>query len=242
MSSSSTFWALIPAAGSSRRMGASAIPKQYLPLHGRTVLEWALAPFLDRVDCAGAVVVLAAEDAHWSKLGLSRNARIATAVGGTERAASVLQGLAALRGRAGPDDWVLVHDAARPCLSGADLAQLLDAVRADEVGGLLAVPVTDTLKRSAPDARVAKTVSRDQLWRALTPQMFRYEVLERALSQAAGQGMNVTDEAQAVELIGLQPRLVAGSADNLKITVPEDLRRAQQILAMRSDATVSPVP
>lgn len=233
-------WALLPCAGNGSRSGASG-PKQYAPVAGQPLVLHTLAAFAAVPRLSGVLVVVSAGDGFFAQY---PNAPFLVAdCGGATRAQSVLNGIGALQARgAAADDWVLVHDAARPCLSGADLAQLLDAVRADEVGGLLAVPVTDTLKRSAPDARVAKTVSRDQLWRALTPQMFRYEVLERALSQAAGQGMNVTDEAQAVELLGLQPRLVAGSADNLKITVPEDLRRAQQILAMRSDATVSPVP
>lgn len=188
------------------------------------------------------VIALAADDRRWSGLALSRDTRITTTVGGAERASSVRQGLAALRGRAEQSDWVLVHDAARPCLSGGDLDRLIVALRDDEVGGLLAAPVTDTLKKSGADGRVAATVNRADLWRALTPQMFRYELLERALAQAAHQQVSVTDEAQAIELLGLQPRLVAGSADNIKITVPEDLARAEQILATLQAAAMSPKP
>jgi 2-C-methyl-D-erythritol 4-phosphate cytidylyltransferase len=231
MSASSRFWAVIPAAGSSRRMGPGAFPKQYLRLRGRSVLEWSVAPFLARSDCAGIVVALAVDDKHWSTLELSRNPRITPRVGGAERSDSVQQGLQALRDKAGQDDWILVHDAARPCLSGYDLQQLIDALRTDEVGGLLAAPVRDTLKRADSAGRVAETVDRTGLWRALTPQMFRYALLDRALTEAASRGIGVTDEAQAVELTGSRPLLVAGSADNIKITVPEDLQRAEHILA-----------
>lgn len=231
MSASFSFWAVIPAAGSARRMGATAVPKQYLTLRGRSVLEWSVVPFLARTDCAGVVVVLSAEDKQWNTLELSRNPRVASAVGGAERWGSVQQGLKSLRDRAGQDDWILVHDAARPCLSARDLQQLIDAVQADAVGGLLAAPVSDTLKRSDDAGRVAATVDRAGLWRALTPQMFRYGLLDRALSEVALRRVSVTDEAQAVELLGSRPRLVVGSADNIKITVPEDLQRAEHILA-----------
>lgn len=231
MSPSFRFWAVIPAAGSSRRMGATAVPKQYLPLLGRSVLEWSAAPFLARPDCAGMVVVLAADDRQWAALELSRNPRVAVAVGDTERWGSVRRGLQSLRDRVGQHDWIMVHDAARPCLSRHDLQRLIDGVQADEVGGLLAAPVSDTLKRADPAGRVEATVDRTGLWRALTPQMFRYALLDRALTAAAARRVGVTDEAQAVELLGSRPRLVAGSADNIKITVPEDLQRAEHILA-----------
>ena len=231
MSASFSFWAVIPAAGVSRRMGATVVPKQYLQLRGRSVLEWSAAPFLARTDCAGVVVVLAAEDRQWSTLELSRNPRVATTIGEAERWGSVRQGLNSLRDRVGQDDWVLVHDAARPCLSRHDLQQLIHAVQADEMGGLLAAPMSDTLKRADDAGRVDATVDRTGLWRALTPQMFRFGLLDRALHEAASRRVSVTDEAQAVELLGAKPRLVAGSADNIKITIPEDLQRAEHILA-----------
>jgi len=210
---------------------SAQLPKQYLQLAGRAVLEWSAAPFLARPDCAGVIVVLACGDQHWPTLALARNPRVQTVIGGAERADSVRQGLAALRSQLGDDDWVLVHDAARPCLQTAELAALIDRVRTDEVGGLLAAPLVDTLKRADDSGRVAATVSRERLWRALTPQMFRYGILTRALADAARRALAVTDEAQAVELGGFQPLLVAGSADNLKITLPEDLPRAERILA-----------
>jgi 2-C-methyl-D-erythritol 4-phosphate cytidylyltransferase len=144
----------------------------------------------------------------------------------------VRAGLAALQGRAEEQDWVLVHDAARPCLTDADLERVLSTLWMDEVGGMLAAPVVDTLKRADEGGRVEQTVSRASLWLALTPQMFRYGVLRRALEAAATSNANVTDEAQAIETIGLRPRLVQGSADNLKVTVPADLERARRILAV----------
>lgn len=146
---------------------------------------------------------------------------------------SVLAGLKALQTRAAPDDWVLVHDAARPCLATADLDRLVAELHDDAVGGLLAAPVVDTLKRADDSGRVAQTVARDKLWRALTPQMFRRDILQRALDGAVAQGIAVTDEAQAVEALGLRPKLVSGDADNIKITLPEDVLRAERILRSR---------
>lgn len=229
------FWVIVPAAGRARRMGA-AVPKQYLPLAGRTVLDWSLAPFLAHERVAGIVVVLAAQDPHWPQTELARQAKIVTTTGGAERMDSVLAGLEILQGQAALEDWVLVHDAARPCLSATDLQRLLDQLHDDAVGGLLAAPVVDTLKRADEGGRVARTVAREKLWRALTPQMFRRDVLQRALDRARRDGVLATDEAQAVEALGLQPKLVAGDADNIKITLPEDLPRAERILSARSAA------
>jgi 2-C-methyl-D-erythritol 4-phosphate cytidylyltransferase len=229
--STQRWWVVIPAAGSSRRMAGLERPKQYLTLAGRTVIEWALAPFLAREDCAGVVVALHADDRYWRTLGVSADRRIATVTGGVERADSVRAGLAALAGRASEGDWVLVHDAARPCLSALDLEHLLSGLWADAVGGLLATPVVDTLKRADEGGRVSQTVTRASLWHALTPQMFRYGTLVRALEAVASAGSSVTDEAQAVEQLGLQPRLIESSSENLKVTVPADLLRAGRILA-----------
>lgn len=231
----SKFWVVVPAAGSARRMGA-AVPKQYLSLAGRTVIEWSLAPFLAHERAAGIVVVLAEQDARWSQTDLAKHAKIITATGGAERMDSVLAGIKALQGQAAAEDWVLVHDAARPCLMTADVDRLLSELRDDAVGGLLAAPVVDTLKRADAEGRVAQTVPREKLWRALTPQMFRRDVLQRALEAALARGVATTDEAQAVEALGLQPKLVAGDADNIKITLPEDLVRAERILKTRSAA------
>jgi 2-C-methyl-D-erythritol 4-phosphate cytidylyltransferase len=230
------FWVVIPAAGSGRRMGGAERPKQYLSIAGRALIEWAVAPFLRHAGCVRIVVALAADDPYWTHTSLSSSERIATTLGGGERADSVYAGLEFLRSQAQPDDWVLVHDAARPCLSDEDLASLLDELRGDAVGGLLAAPVVDTLKKSDAAGRVEATVPRQQLWRALTPQMFRFDILHWALRSARERGVVVTDEAQAVELLGLQPRLIAGSVDNLKVTTRDDLERAKRILAACSAA------
>jgi 2-C-methyl-D-erythritol 4-phosphate cytidylyltransferase len=229
------YWIVMPAAGSARRM-AAAVPKQYLPLAGRTVIEWSLAPFLQQERVSGVVVVLAQSDPRWSQTALAGHAKIITTTGGAERMDSVLAGLQALETRAAARDWILVHDAARPCLSSADLDCLVNELSNDDVGGLLAAPVVDTLKRADDRQRVDQTVPREKLWRALTPQMFRFELLRQALLSAVDNRVAVTDEAQAVEALGLRPKLIAGDADNIKITLPEDLPRAERILRSRSAA------
>ena len=221
-------FALIPAAGSGSRIGGAA-PKQYLPLAGRPLLYHAIKRICAAAEIDRVYVVLAPGDADfgrydWTEFG----ARLKPAYcGGATRAASVLNGLESARDEAAGEDWVLVHDAARPCLGAAELARLLAELRDDEVGGLLALPLADTLKR-AKDARVEATLPRDSLWRAQTPQMFRYATLLAALR--APSRTEVTDEASAVERLGLRPRLVTGSSANIKVTFPEDLRLAAAIL------------
>ncbi len=224
------FYAIMPAAGRGDRMGSER-PKQYLTLVGRAVIEWAAAPLLARPECRRLIIALPPEDRVFESLALASDARVQRVVGGGERVDSVRAGMRFLENEAREDDWVLVHDAARPCLSDEELAALLTHLQNDSVGGLLARPVVDTLKRGQGD-RVQTTVLRVDLWRALTPQMFRYGVLTEALRRC--QGQPVTDESQAVEALGLQPRLVAGSEENLKITYPEDLFRAERILRERS--------
>lgn len=235
------YWLVMPAAGIGRRFGDSK-PKQYAPLHGRTVIEWSLTPFLTDPSCAGVVVSLAVGDPYWGEVAErlanlpSRLPDLIIAGGGVERSQSVRKGLAALGGRAAPDDWVLVHDAARPCLSARDLQQLLERLAPHPIGGLLATPAADTLKRASGDAsprgvpEIEETVDRAGLWRALTPQMFRYELLCDALDRALATGRLPTDEAQALEWIGARPALVEGSAANIKITSADDLVLAAALL------------
>lgn len=219
-------WAVVPAAGVGRRMGAE-IPKQYLRLGGRTVLEHTLAA-LDVFDMlAGTVVAIATDDAFWPELSPKLAHPLFTAPGGAERAESVANALDVLRERAADDDWVLVHDAARPCVRREDLERLIIALRDDPVGGLLAVPVRDTMKQADAEQRSAATVDRSRLWHALTPQMFRFNHLRRALRDAHAAGVAVTDDASAMEHAGLRPRLIEGHADNIKITRPEDLALAE---------------
>jgi 2-C-methyl-D-erythritol 4-phosphate cytidylyltransferase len=177
------------------------------------------------------MVVLAPGDTRFAELPVARLAQVRTTIGGSERAESVLRGLLAIQ--ANENDWTLVHDAARPCLEVADLSRIITELANDNVGGLLAVPVADTLKSADAELRVATTMPRDKLWRALTPQMFRFGVLVRALQAVADAGVAITDEAAAIERIGLQPKLVVGRADNIKITLPEDLAYAEFILRTR---------
>lgn len=235
------YWLVMPAAGSGSRFGAHA-PKQYAPLAGRTVIEWALAPFLADPRCGHLVVVLAEHDAGWQQLAARPGipSRLSTVTGGAQRSQSVRRGLAALAPRAAADDWVLVHDAARPCLEAADLERLLGELATHPVGGLLATPATDTLKRAAAGAvahpAVADTVERGSVWRALTPQMFRYGALCAALDGAHAAGRFPSDEAQALEWLGQQPLLISGAPRNLKITTAEDLVVAAALLAARPRA------
>jgi 2-C-methyl-D-erythritol 4-phosphate cytidylyltransferase len=243
------YWLVMPAAGAGRRFGSA---KQYARLGAHTVLETALQPFLDDARCAGGALVLAADDEHRGELARRLGPRLAVVQGGAERVHSVRNGVAALGGRAAADDWVLVHDAARPCLSGADLTRLLQVGAEDAVGALLAVPVADTLKRAAADAggatgatvraaadaaaevpRVGLTEAREGLWLAQTPQMFRHGALLAALEHALAIGRTPTDEAQAMEWMGLGARLVHTREANLKVTNAADLALAQAILAAR---------
>jgi 2-C-methyl-D-erythritol 4-phosphate cytidylyltransferase len=225
------YWLVMPAAGSGMRFG-DPVPKQYARLCGRTVIEWALAPFLSDPRCAGAVVAIAASDQHWRGIA-SQLPAVETVTGGARRSDSVRSGLNALIGRAQADDWVLVHDAARPCLTDADRDRLLEKLATHHLGGLLACPQADTLKRADTDNTVAMTLDRTGLWRALTPQMFRYAQLCAALDAAMRASHSPGDEAQAFEWLGEHPALVEGSAANLKITNASDLALAEALLAAR---------
>lgn len=220
-SSPPRFWAVVPAAGVGKRMGAE-VPKQYLQVLGKAVLEHTLERLLSVEALAGIAVALGPEDGYWADLPCSKHPKIRRAPGGKERADSVLSGLHNLEGLARPDDWVLVHDAARPCLTRTDVEKLMTSLADDPVGGILALPVSDTLKRVEGDS-IQETLDRSRIWRALTPQMFRYGLLRHALEDAAERGRAVTDEASAMELKGFRPKLVEGRPDNIKITRPEDL-------------------
>ena len=227
------FWVVIPAAGIGSRMRADR-PKQYLQLVGRTILEHTLDCFLDHPRLKGLVLSLAADDPFWPALPCATDPRIQRVEGGAERADSVLAGLLRLVELGAQEgDWVLVHDAARPNLARSDLDRLLAELADDPVGGLLAVPARDTLKRIGADGRVAETVDRSLIWQAYTPQMFRFAALHRALADALVAGVAVTDEASALEWAGQAPKLVEGRADNLKITRPEDLEWLRQRWAHR---------
>lgn len=226
----SRYFALVPAAGSGARFGAET-PKQYLSLAGRPLIHHTLAALCRCSQIEQVWVVLSPGDEwwgaeDWSALGPKLHP---VYCGGATRAVSVANGLDALAETLGADDWVLVHDAARPCLSASMLGALLDTLDQDPVGGLLAVPVADTLKRADADQRVTATAPRDGLWQAQTPQMFRFGLLRQVLAGATA----VTDEASAIEAAGYSPRLVRSEMTNLKVTFPADLRLAELILEGR---------
>lgn len=226
-------WAIVPAAGRGSRFGGS-VPKQYLEVAGRPVLAHVIDLFMDEPAVAGVAVAVAAGDSEWPRIAPRAPAKpVVVAGGGASRAHSVLSALEAIEPHVASGDWALVHDAARPLLDSADLARLIDALREDPVGGILAAPVVDTLKRADAGGRIAETADRDGLWRALTPQMFRYGLLRAALAEALAAGVAVTDEAMAVERAGHAPRLVAGGAGNIKITGPADLAVADAVLRAR---------
>lgn len=214
-------WGVVPAAGVGRRMGGVQ-PKQYLELAGQTILQRSLACLLDSGVFEAVVVAVAESDDRWRALPAFGDPRVETTQGGAERADSVLSALRHLVGRATAGDWVLVHDAARPLLRPATIRRLVKALATDPTGGILAQPVHDTLK-SVNAGQIEGTLDRSRIWRAQTPQMFRYSLLLEALSSAVAAGAAVTDEASAVERLGLRPRIVEGPSDNLKITRPEDL-------------------
>ena len=228
------FWAVIPAAGVGARMAADR-PKQYLQLGGRTILEHSLGCFLDHPSLKGLVVSLAVDDPYWPSLACAGDPRIQRADGGSQRSGSVLNALLQLNALgASHDDWVLVHDAARPNLSREDLDTLLAELAHDPVGGLLAVPARDTLKRVDKHGRVVETIDRSLIWQAYTPQMFRLGALHRALADSLVADAVITDEASAMEWSGQAPRLVEGRADNIKVTRPEDLEWLRLRWANRS--------
>jgi 2-C-methyl-D-erythritol 4-phosphate cytidylyltransferase len=226
-------WALVPAAGSGSRMGAE-VPKQYLSLDGATVIEHSLRRLAAHPAVQGIAVVLAADDPHWRQLRIDLPVPLVTAVGGAERADSVLGGLRRLQALARPGDWVLVHDAARPCLRRSDLDRLLTELADHPVGGLLALPAVDTMKRADAEGNVIRTVSREHLWRAQTPQMFRLGELTRALAAALESRLAITDECSAMELGGARPKVVEGHPDNIKITTPADLELARLYLRQQA--------
>ena len=223
-------WAVVPAAGRGQRFGAE-MPKQYLPVAGEPLLAHTLRALLAHAAIDGVVVVLAEDDKHWPGWREIGGKPVLTCSGGEARADSVLAGLAALPASVRADDFVLVHDAARPNLRLADLDQLLERGRNDPVGAILAAPLRDTLKRAGDDGGIDATQPRERLWRAFTPQLFRRLQLVRALEAARDAGIVVTDESMAMERHGARPLLVEGSEDNFKITTPADLARFRFILA-----------
>ncbi len=221
-----TFSVVVPAAGVGRRMGAGC-PKQYLPLAGRFLIEHTLTRLLEHPRIDEVIVALAPEDTFFSTLTIADHPRLRVAQGGADRAQSVLNGLRLAR-----SEWVLVHDAARPCITHRDIDQLIHEGLAGD-GAILATRVRDTMKRGDAGGRILKTVEREQLWHALTPQFFPTQALREALEQGLAQGRIHTDEASAMEQAGFHPQLVEGRADNIKVTRPEDLALAALYLSQQ---------
>lgn len=237
MASDASLWCVVPAAGVGRRVGGN-VPKQYLPLAGRPLILHTLERLASHPRVAGLMVVLSADDAHWSGLMANEGEASAhalggkpllTAVGGAERSDSVLAALRALPAEVGGDDFVLVHDAARPCVRAGDIGRLIEQASPCE-GGLLGAPLRDTLKRADEEGCSAGTEPREARWRAFTPQMFRRDALTRALESAAEAGVAITDESMAMERMGMAPLLVEGAEDNIKVTTPADFALAEYLL------------
>ena len=234
MRSSLPVWAIIPAAGTGLRM-QSETPKQYLSFQGKTVIEHCLDRLLSHPEIDGVVVVLRDEDEHWDTIGYAAEKPLFTTTGGRQRHDSVYSGLTTLQYRFGNDAIALVHDAVRPLVSHRDLSNVIAAARQHTAGAILAAPVTDTLKRQGDSMEISATLSRDGLWRALTPQVFYLQPLLNALKQVIDKNLSITDDAEALELMGHAPRLVAGEADNFKITSPGDLSLAEKIWLHQCD-------
>lgn len=227
-------WALIPAAGSGSRVGADR-PKQYLEIHGRTILDISIGRILHHPLIHAVYLAIAENDPYWKDSIYVDHADVVVVKGGRERCDSVLNALTQITEKAGLADWVLVHDAARPCIRETDISRLMHELEGHPVGGLLGIQAHDTMKQVSQSADVEATIDRNSLWHAQTPQMFRLGILIDAMTRAGQAGIPVTDESSAIEWAGLQPRMVQGHADNVKITLPEDIHLATHFLDAQMD-------
>ncbi|MDG2420916.1 MAG: 2-C-methyl-D-erythritol 4-phosphate cytidylyltransferase [Gammaproteobacteria bacterium] len=226
-------WAILPAAGIGRRFG-SALPKQYLNLCGIPVILHAINRLLELQEIEKVIVSLHPDDQYWYGLNIE-TPKVETILGGDERADSVANALESLEGIAENTDWVAVHDAVRPCLTTSDLKKIISELKDENVGGILASPIVDTLKRTDENMKITKTLDRNQVWSALTPQVFRYDILKKALSVQRERSAVATDEAGAVEALGYQPRIIPGEPTNIKITEEKDLALAEHIILSQAE-------
>lgn len=227
--SKENYWGIVPAAGSGKRMQME-IPKQYINVAGKTVLDHTLTRLLSHPAIHKIIVALAIDDPYWADSQYSADNRVVTIAGGTERFNSVDNALLFLQNLATADDWVLVHDAARPCLTYQDIDLLIHTLDKQPVGGSLGAPIVDTVKSVNANNEVNHSVDRTPLWRAFTPQMFRFGLLCRAFAANSHNPAKITDEASAIEQLGYQPKMVHGDTNNIKITSPEDLTLAKWYL------------
>jgi len=233
-------WAIVPAAGLGQRMGKE-LPKQYLTINGKAILERTLERLLSVDSITAIVVVLNKDDKYFSDLPSAKSTRVMTAIGGRERCDSVLSALHSLQDKVSVGDCVLVHDAARCCILPAYIEHLITTLKGDDVGGFLGVPASDTLKQADDKNKVIQTLDRNNIWQAQTPQLFPYTLLKNSLEEALKNQQAITDEASAVEYCGLRPQMVMGHYDNIKITHPNDLVMASAIISHQNLSTGQPI-
>lgn len=230
MSNNNRLWVVIPAAGIGKRMGVD-IPKQYITVCDKAIIEHTVEKFTSRNDLQGILVALSNSDQHWSTLELSKNNKITTVTGGEERYKSVYNALCSLKNKAGDDDWILVHDAVRPCITTSEIDQFIaDLDHLNGIGGILALPCFETMKKANTNHEIEETIDRKFIWHAQTPQMFRYKKLFLAIEKIMNENIFITDEAMAMELAGYKPILIQGTHSNIKITDQNDLKYLESFL------------
>ncbi|MAS84166.1 MAG: 2-C-methyl-D-erythritol 4-phosphate cytidylyltransferase [Legionellales bacterium] len=230
MSNNNRLWVVIPAAGIGKRMGVD-IPKQYITVCDKAIIEHTVEKFTSRNDLQGILVALSNSDQHWSTLELSENNKITTVTGGEERYKSVYNALCSLKNKAGDDDWILVHDAVRPCITTSEIDQFIaDLDHLNGIGGILALPCFETMKKANTNHEIEETIDRKFIWHAQTPQMFRYKKLFLAIEKIMNENIFITDEAMAMELAGYKPVLIQGTHSNIKITDQNDLKYLESFL------------
>ncbi|MEM6998785.1 MAG: 2-C-methyl-D-erythritol 4-phosphate cytidylyltransferase [Pseudomonadota bacterium] len=229
MAEKAKYWIVIPAAGVGKRMETNK-PKQYISVDNKTIIEHAINCFIDREEIESIVVAISETDDYWPELEIASHNKVVTVAGGAERYNSVFNGLSELKNKADENDWVLVHDAVRPCLSQSAIDRLMIKLRTHDIGGILAMPCRDTMKRANSANEIVNTVERESLWHAQTPQMFKYGKLFSAIEKVLNEDILITDEAMAMELVGYKPILVEGHQENIKITHKDDLQFLEQYL------------
>ena len=223
------YWVVIPAAGIGRRMGSN-VPKQYVSVNGKTIVEHTIDNFIGRKEIENICIAISESDKHWPALPISKNKKIITTIGGSERYESVYNALCALKDKANDDDWVLVHDAVRPCLKKSIIDRLITDISSNDVGGILALPCFETMKKVNNNRHIEETINREIIWRAQTPQVFKYKKLLLAIEKAINENIHITDEAMAMELLNYKPIVIMGDEKNIKITHQIDLKHLELFL------------